>query len=176
MLLIIIIMPLVINIRISFNLKHQNGIISLYIYKIKLLLVIFRLKDNNIIVNKKNKTSESEVELSEKQKRFVEQFIKQIKDKVNIKRLISYTRIGTFDALETSIYNGLINSMFAMLFGYIKNKKPYAKIDVISYPAYNRQLFLITFYVKICISIFDILYSLFIACSIEKRRSKYERF
>ena len=174
-LLLILITPLIVNIRLSFNLKSYTGIISIYMFKIKILLVIFRLKDHNIIVHKKSKKSESEFELSDEQKQFIEQFVVQIKDKVNIKTLVSFTRIGTHDALETSLYNGLINSLFAMLFGYIKNQKPYAKIDVVSYPAFNKELFLITFYGKISISFFDILYSLFMAFAVEKRREKYER-
>lgn len=173
-LLLVFTIPLIINIRLSFNLKNYTGIVSIYLFKIKIILVIFRLKDHNVIVHKKSKKSESEFELSDKQKRFFEQFIFQIKDKVNIKTLVSFTRIGTQDALVTSIYNGLINSLFAMIFGYVKNLKPYAKIDVVSYPAFNRELFLITLCGKISISFFDILYSFFMASMIEKRREKYE--
>lgn len=173
-LLLVFTIPLIINIRLSFNLKNYTGIVSIYLFKIKIILVIFRLKGHNVIVHKKSKKSESEFELSDKQKRFFEQFIFQIKDKVNIKTLVSFTRIGTQDALVTSIYNGLINSLFAMIFGYVKNLKPYAKIDVVSYPAFNRELFLITLCGKISISFFDILYSFFMASMIEKRREKYE--
>lgn len=170
-----LIIPLSINIRVAFNLRTYTGIVSLYLFKFRIVLMMFRLKDSNIIIQKKNKNTESEIQLSEAQKRFVKQFVIEIKDKLNIKNLSSYTRIGTFDALETSVYNGLLNAVFAIIFGYIKNQKRYAKIDILSYPAYNRSLFLITVSSKLSISFFDIIYAFFIASVITKRSEQYER-
>lgn len=173
-LLIVIIIPLSLNIKLAINLKTYTGIISIHLFKIRLLLIIFRFKDNNIIIKKKNKEKELEFELSDKQKRFAEQFFTQIKDKINVRVLQSFTRIGTYDALETSLYNSTINAIFATAFGYIKNSKPYAKIDVLSFPAYNRKLFLITLYSNVSITIFDLLYSLVMSVTITKRSEKYE--
>ena len=173
-LIILVTFPISLNIRASFNLKNKTGIVSLYVFNIRLTLLMFRLKDNNIVIKKNKKEEIVEFELSEKQNRFVKQFSVQIQNKVNVKNLISYTRIGTKDALETSIYNGIINSVFACVFGYIKNLKPYAKIDVLSYPAYNKDLFIVTLYGKISISLFDFIYSLLMSLIIIKRSEKYE--
>lgn len=173
-LIVFITFPISLNIRASFNLKNKKGIVSLYVFNIRLTVIEFRLQDNNIFIKKNKKEEIVEFELSEKQKRFAKQFSVQIQNKVNVKNLVSFTRIGTKDALETSMYNGIINSVFACVFGYIKNLKPYAKIDVLSYPAFNKNLFIITLYGKISISFFDFIYSLLMSFIIIKRSEKYE--
>ena len=171
---VIFVLPLLISVKLSVNLHNKIGVVSVHLFRFRLVLMLFRYENNKIIIKTKKKKKEMEMELTDKQKRFAEQFIVQMKNKINVRSIMAYTRIGTNDAFANSLISGFFNSVFASVLGYVKNNKKNAKIDVISYPAYNQELFVVCVCGKISFSIFDLLYSLIMSFTIIKRSEKYE--
>lgn len=173
--ILLIILPFYFKVKVCLNMQKQNGAISIHLFKIRLLLIRFKLQNQNIVIRKKKRKQEMEFQLSEKQVRFLQQFMVQIKDKIRIKYLHSFSKIGVSDALQTALINGAINSLISVAFAYIKNNKPHVSIYVCSFPAFNRNVFVITAESKLSITILDIIYAVIMSLIIIKRSEVYER-
>lgn len=173
--LLLIVMPITTKLHASFDVLHNIGTVSLYVFFVKIFAYKVRLKNKKIVLYTKKNNKEVETEVSSKQMRFLEQMNAQLKQKFIVKQLAAYSKIGTGDAMQSAVLTGLFRSAACSFFAYIKNKKKSAKFKVISEPAYNGTFAMFSLYGKLSITLMDILYSLIMAAIIIKRSEKYER-
>lgn len=173
--LVLLIIPIVIKIYASYNLLDNLGVISIYIFFIKIVAYKVRYQDKQIIVFSQKNAKDIPIQISEKKLRFIEQLSSQLKDKIIIRNIMFISRIGVNDACNTALLTGLVSSVVGTIIGLIKNKKHSAKFELINLPEYNGKVFTISTTIKCHITIFDILYALFISLLIVQRSEKYER-
>lgn len=173
--LILLIMPIFAKVHISYDLLHNLGAVSLYIFCIKILAYKVKFKGKNIILIKENKKKEIETKISDKQMRFFTQLSVQLKEKVVIRKLSVFSRVGVGDAFNSVMLMGTISVFINTILSMIKTNKPSARISYIPETAYNQNYFTVTLYCSFMITIFDIIYAIFMSLTIKKRSEKYER-
>lgn len=168
-LFLLLILPFIFEIRISYNFYKNFGTFSLKLWFIKLKVITFKIKGKKLIVRTKNNTKQIEISLVGPEIKLLEQFSVQIKDKIKVKKLEFHSRIGTGDAFHSAMLSSLISVLISMLWGYIKNEKDTALIDVVNHTEYKEKVFQISLLGRVSISIFDTLYSFIMASIIVKK-------
>lgn len=168
--IIILVLPLLVKIKLSIDAKSLTGIMVLYLWNIKIRIIRVYVKDNKIFMYSKKK-KEIKFSFSSKSVMFMQQFISNLKDKIQPRQICVYSKIGTSDAKNTAVINGNMLILLKTLFCYIKNKKPMCSIDYKIYPSFNNDCFLVCVYSSFVISIFDVLFSFI--CSVFSLRRYY---
>ena len=174
--LILLIIPFFCKVHLSYDILNNLGVLSVYVFFIKIIVLKIKLKGKDIILISEKNKKQIETKISKKQMRFLEQLNAQLKQKIIVRKISAYSRIGTGDAMSSALISGLFTSVVSSLFAYIKNTKKSAKLMVKTEPDYNGNSLIFSFYLSFMITIFDIIYSLIMALTIIKRSEKYERF
>ena len=173
--LILFIIPIFAKAYISFDILKNLGTVLMYILFFKIISYKIRFQKGQIVVYTSKDKQEVELKVSDKQLRFIKQMSVQLKEKIILKNVIMYSRIGAGDASNTALATGLFNALVSCFMGYVKNTKKTAKMQIINNPNYNG--YDLTISAKVCcfITIFDVLYALIMSFVIIKRSEKYER-
>lgn len=173
--LVLIIIPIFAKAHLSYDLIANLGTISFYIFFIKIFAYKIRFKNKNIIIITQKDKKEIETQLSDKQMRFLEQLTSQLKQKIVVRKIYTFARIGTGNAYSSAVITGLFNVIASSVLAKIKNIKKSARIGVFAEPSYNENHLIFSVYGSFMITIFDIIYSLIMSLAIIKRSEKYER-
>lgn len=173
-LILLIVIPITFKGKISYSVLDNLGSLGVYVFGIKVFHFLFLIKDNSIIIKTKKHKKEIEMEISNEQIRFVEQLLIQLKQKIYLKNILIDSKIGLGDAFNSAILSATLLNIFLSAFAFIKNSKKYAKIEVNNFTAFNEKVIQISGIIQFSISIFDILYCLFMSLVITRRSDKYE--
>ena len=172
--LVVILVPIAIKIHVTYDILNNLGTFSLYIFFIKIFCYKVKIKNKTIIlVSSKNK-KEIETELSKVQLRFLEQLNVQLKQKLIVKKIAVFSRIGVKDAKNSALLCGFFEAIVCSILAYVKNTKKSAKMLVDCQPDYNGLTLCVGVYGSFAITITDIVYSLIMSAIISKRSEKYE--
>ena len=161
--------------HISYDVLSNLGTISFHLFFIKIFAFKVKFKGKNIVLISHKNQKEIETAVSQGQIRFLKQLIIELRQKVIVRKMNAYSRIGFNDAYLSAVCTGLFNSIAGGLFAFIKNAKRSAKLNIVSEPHYNGSVFTISFYFSISITLVDIIYSILMALALIKRSEKYER-
>ena len=160
---IVFIFPLAIRLKLAADLNHNQVIVSVFLWKIKVITIKLYIRDNKIYLLTKKKKKEIEITLSIKQIYFVEQLGENLKDKVRPKKIVFWGKIGRDDAKNTAVTCGTIIIPVKSIFSYVKNYKPTCSMQANVQPSYEQNVFMLCVYLNFSITLFDLLFSLIIS-------------
>lgn len=169
--LTMIIFPLYFRLYFTFDPYKKSGLVVIKLWFIKLEYFTFQLKHSGIIIRTKKERKQIEYQFTDPKIKFYEDFTMKLRQKTMIKQLNIYSKIGTDDAFEAAILSGFFNIFYKVLTTYIKNFKPSSKIFLSSHTLFNEKVFVVSFYSKISISIFDVIVSFFSALFNNKKKA-----
>lgn len=175
-LFIILLLPFIFEVRISYNVYKNYGTLALKLWFIKIVLITFKIKGKTIVIRTKKDAKQIEISLIGPEIKLLEQFSVQIKDKIKVKKLEFHSHIGTGDAFQSAMLSAGISIAISMFLGYIKNFKDTAQIDIVNHTNYKEKVFQISLLGRISISIFDTLYSFIMASIIVKKSDSKKGF
>lgn len=173
--LIVSILPIFSKGYVTFDFLNNCGVISLYVFCFKVLTYKIKFEKFKLVVYTSRNEKDIQIQVSQKQMRFLKQMSVQLKQKVILKNVTFYSRIGLNDSYHTAIVTGIISSFVSAIMGYIKNIKKSAVMEMINNPNYNGKNFIIVCKFRFFITLFDVLYALIMSFIIVKRSEKYER-
>ncbi len=159
----VLIFPIFIEVRVSFNPLFNRGVVALFLFRFKVLYFIFSFHGKYIELQNEKETKRQELEFSSPQFAVMEEFTKQIKDKLRLKKLLLFYNIGTGDAFSSAVLCGVINQIVTGIFLRLKDKKPTASCCIYDTVSYNKTMCEIAGRVEISISLFDLAYSFLLA-------------
>lgn len=157
--ILIIVFPIMLEVRVSYNPFENRGAFAIFFYKFKLLYYRFELHSKYITLKNDTETKKVDIEINSPQFELIEEFVKQAADKIRLKHILVYYNIGIGDAFRTAMLCGFINQIFGFLFLYLKSKKPTASLCIYDTISYNNIVFELAARGKISISLFDLVYS-----------------
>ena len=170
--ILILVSPLFLKLNVAFNVLNQTGSLSIMINKFRVLYYKIIIKDKKIILENDKGVEVQEFGEDDPELLFVEELIKQLKDKIKLKDLLVFYNIGLLDAFTSAMVAGYINLILTIIFCGIKSEKPTANLNIYDTVSYNREIAEVMVLLKISISIFDILYSMLLALILSKKRAK----
>lgn len=155
----LLVFPMIIEVRVSYNLIDNKGAVALFIFKKQLFYYIISFHGSYIRLENKKQTKIQNLKFSDPKFAIVEKFGKQIKDKIKLKKVYAFYNIGIGDAFESAMLCGLINQILMHFFLYLKNQKPTASLCVYDTISYNIEMFEVACRAQISVSFFDVVYS-----------------
>ncbi len=161
--IIICVFPLSIRVKLASDLNKKQAIMSIFLWKIKIIILKIYVKDKKLYLLTKRKKKEIEIKLSIKEIYFVESIGENLKDKTTLRKVNFYGKVGLIDAKNTAVTTGSILIVLKSLFAYLKNYKPTCSMSATIQPCYEDSVFVLCAYVSFTITIFDLLFSLIIS-------------
>ena len=162
--IIIFLAPLFLEVKVTLDVKTFSGVLSVFLFKIKVHHLIYRFEKNKLIVQGENEDDQGqEFDMSSREVVFYEQLVKEIFDKTRLKYLFVFYNIGLNDAYLSAMVAGAINTSLLIFFTALKNSKPTASFGVYDTVSYNRELCEFAVKTKVSVTLFDMIYSLLYA-------------
>lgn len=161
--LLIIIFPLFFKIYFTYNPKTNLGMVVVRFWFIKIVFFSFQIKHTGIIIRTKKERKQVEYAFGDPKLKFYETFMNQIKQKLYVRYLDIYSKIGTGDAAQSAMLSSTFLLLYKMLAAYVKNLKPKTVVDINAHTAFNEDVFIFSLYGEITISILKIVESFFVA-------------
>lgn len=168
--ILFLVLPIFVEVRTSFNPLFNRGVIAIFVFKKQILYYIFSFHGKFIELQNETETQMQELKFDSPEFAVMEEFGRQIKEKIKLKKVYVFYNIGTGDAFGSAIFCGLINQFLTQAFLFLKSKKPTASFCVYDTVSYNRQVCEIAGVVQISISIFDVAYSYLHSTILTKKR------
>lgn len=172
--IILLVVPIPCTINIGINSVTKRATVNIRILKFRIALILFEVKGNDILLKTESHKEEVELKVSPNEVRFIEQFMVQIKQKLDVKKISFYSNVGIGDSFLTAMLNGFINLLVINIFSFIQSAKPHSTFILENNQDYNNKNLTITMIANISSSVIDIIYSFIMSLVIIKRREKYE--
>ena len=157
--LFLLVVPVFVEVRVSYNPIFNRGVIALFIFRKRIVYYVVTIRKNGIELQNETETKFQKLEFSSPQFAVMEEFGKQLKDKIKLKKCNVFYNIGTGDAFSSALVCGFLNQILLQIFLIIKSHKPTASLCVYDTVTYNKQMCEIAVVTQISISFFDIAYS-----------------
>lgn len=154
--LIILVIPQFFKIYFSYNPLTNFGVVVIKFWFIKIVFFSFEFKHTGIILRTKKSRKQMEYQFSDPKLQSYEYFMNRVKDAMYVHKLDLFSNVGTGDAHSTAMLSGVVNIIFKLIYASVTNKKPRSNIDINSNTDFKNEVFLISVYSKLSISILAI--------------------
>lgn len=168
--ILILIFPVFAEIKLSYNPIYNKGVVALFVFKKQIFYYIFSFHGKFIELQNEGETKMQKLEFESEQFAVMEEFWRQIKDKIRLKTFYVYYNIGTGDAFSSAVLCGILNDICLQIFLFLKNHKPTASCCVYDTVSYNLQIFEVALVSSASISFFDVVYSFIYSVIISRRK------
>ena len=168
--LLLLVFPIFFEVRVSYNPIFNRGVIALFIFKKRIFYYIITLHKNGIEMQNETETKFQKLEFQSQQFAVMEEFGKQLKDKIKLKKCNVFYNIGTGDGFSSALVCGVLNQFLMHAFLIIKSHKPTASLCVYDTITYNKQMCELAVVAQISISFFDVVYSYIYSVIISKKK------
>lgn len=158
--LIILIIPIKMKVKVSFNVLEKSGGLGIFLFGIKIQDLIFWIRKNKILSMKNSKAHSKEIEFDSESMLFVQCFASQLKNKTRLSNLLLVYNLGIGDAFYTSMLAGYLNEFLVTMFAIIKSYRPTARLGMMNNISYNQHVCTLALNMELSISLFDVVYSL----------------
>ncbi len=170
--ILLLVFPIFAEVRVSFNPLFNRGVVALFLFRFKVLYFIFSFHGKYIELQNEKETKRQELEFSSQQFALVEEFSRQIKDKLRLKKIYVFYNIGTGDAFSSALLCGFLNLALTQVFLTLKSHKPTASFCVYDTVSYNKTQCEVAGRAAASISFFDVAYSFILSVILTRRRAR----
>jgi len=154
-------MPIVVSLRLEFNMLALKGILKVRIFKFKIIDISVRVKHGNIYFTTKKHTIKLKITKQNFPVLFLFESSKLIFFRTNMQSLGASNEIGYLNsAFTNAILVATVDLITKSFFAKIKNHKKSTHIFVETTAQYQKDIFKSILSTKFCISLFDLIYSL----------------
>ena len=170
--IILLVMPIFLEVRLSFNLLDKSGVFCVYLFRKKMQYFKFEIDGREIKLKDEEETKEKQIDFDSPELALYEEFSTQIKDKTRLRFIEVFYNIGLNDAFLTSMVCGVINIAVLIFFTSLKNKKPTASLQLYNTSSFNKKVANLATVINLSISLFDVVYSFIISVILSKKKMK----
>lgn len=170
--IILLVMPIFLEVRLSFNLLDKSGVFCIYLFRKKLQYFKFEIEGREIKLKDEEETKEKQIDFDSPEIALYEEFSTQIKDKTRLRFIEVFYNVGLNDAFLTSMVCGVINIAALIFFTSLKNKKPTASLQLYNTSSFNKKVANLATVINLSISLFDVVYSFIISVILSKKKMK----
>lgn len=170
--ILLLLVPIFLEVRVSFNALDNSGAFCIYLSKIKLKYFLFEFVGKTLRLKDEKQITEKDIDFSSPEIALLEEFSKQLKQKARLKFLEVYYHIGLDDAFVTSMLCGVINVSALIFFTSLKNARPTASLSIYDNVSYNKKVVELAANLSVSLSLFDVVYSFLNSLILSKKKAK----
>lgn len=161
--IIILITPLGFRGKCVYSLKSNRGAISIKLWGIRIIFLKVKVKGNQILLVKNHKRSKNEIAVGKPQLRFLKFFNDEIKDKIKLRSIDGYMRVGLDNPFYSAMLSSGVSDVVLAFFSRLKTERPSASYHLTTHTSFTESNFVFGFNIRLSISILDVIYSILIA-------------
>lgn len=174
--IILLIFPLTINIKISYDPYKNKGVFGFHLFNIKIIFASFKFKGLGIeIKTRAKKPQEVDFQASRKDIIYAKRLISQFRDKLRVKLMILTCKIGDTDAFKSAMLSGAINTLANSFFAFVKNFKQTSSLQVKTKTEFNKKIIKLKINFSFSICILNLIYCFLFAFINTRRTLKNEQ-
>ncbi len=160
LLLLILLFPIKLKGKLIYNLFKNEGIISIYFYKLKLFVSHFKLLPHKILIYGKKKKDISFYFFNQNnQGSIIDIFLMQLIKQIKLNNFRTYANFGLFEnAFASSIGSGTLNIMSGVANSYLVNKLDSECITSQIFADYTKTKFIMCFTSSIQLNLLIVIY------------------
>ncbi|MBP3431391.1 MAG: hypothetical protein J6K39_00850 [Clostridia bacterium] len=170
--ILLLVFPVEAEVRVSYNPLFNRGVLAVFVFGKKILYYIVSFYGSYVELENEKETKRQELEFSSQKFAVMEEFGRQIKDKIRLKKLYVFYNIGTGDAFLSAMLCGFLNNILLQVFLWVKSHKPTASLCVYDTVSYNTATCEIAGRLAASISFFDVAYSFVHSVILTKRKKQ----
>ena len=159
----ILIIPQVFKFYVAYNPLENKGLLILKLWFINILYFSFQIRPSGIIVRTRKKRKQIEYAFNDPTIKFYKDFSRQIQQKLKLKYVDLYSKIGTGDASQSAILGGMCNALYNAIGAKIKNKKKSCTVIINSHTEFKERVFDVSVFSNLSIALFDFIYCFIMA-------------
>lgn len=160
---VVLIFPIILEIRVSYNPIFNRGVVSLYFFKINFTYFFVSVCNGGLMIENEKTKKKIDIKFSDQKFEVVEELWRQMIDKVKLKKLLMFYSIGFGNAFDNAMLCGAINQIIIQIFLFVKSKKPTANLGLFDNVSYNTSTFEIAVRAQISLTFCDLVYSFLLA-------------
>ena len=169
--IIIILVPISVRAKVFYSVKSNKGAFKISLWKIKIKLAKIKIKGKKIYLQYQRKKESKEIEMTDKQIRFLKFFTEEVKNKIKIKYINAFSKIGLNSPNYSAIFSTIITSIILSFFAKLKTERNSAKLTLKNKTSFTENNLIIAINSNFSLSILDIIYS-FIVSILKSKRDK----
>ena len=160
---VIFVFPLTFEFKVNFDVFENRGSLSVRLWPLKFKVSKIKRKGKNFILIQKKKNQEIEVKLGEKQLRFLAFFKNEVGNKLKLRKINVYSKIGTTNPLFSSILSALISNSILVFLTRIKSLQPSSSFLHLNKTVYNDNKLAFAISSRVAISCYDLFFSFLVS-------------
>ena len=177
MLITILFLPIKLRCKINYDVFNNKGFLSLFLYKIKIIVVRWNVKKNCIIFKTDKKELKINVFDTKGKAAFSEIFMRQIIKKININNLRIMYHFGfNKDMLVISVGGALLNILTRNIVKVVSIKTKLKDYDLNLFVSEKKTIFLLVFTSVIKINLFLIILCFIKAIGIKIKKGLVKKY
>ena len=160
---VILVFPLTFDAKLSFDVLENRGSLSIRLWPLK--FKVSRIKRNgfNILLISKKKNNEIKIKLGEKQLRFLIFFKNEVGNKLKVRKLNAYSKIGTTNPFTSAILSSTISNGILIGLTRLKLWQPSASFSLKNKTVFDDNKLAFAISLRVAISCYDLLYSFLVS-------------
>lgn len=160
---VIFVFPLTFEIKVSFDFLENRGSLSIRLWPFKFKVSRIKRKGKNILLIQKKKNQEINVKFGEKQLRFLAFFKNEVGNKLKLRKINVYSKVGTTNPFASSIFSSIVANGFLIFLTRIKTLQPSSSFLFRNKTVYNDNKLAFAVSSRVAISCFDLLFSFLVS-------------
>ena len=162
--ILLLFMPIKLRCKIDYDVFRNDGLLSLFLFKIKLLLAKLKFKNFTILLKDKKKTTTIYLFNGQEQSKFGDIFLENLLQNIKVDNSRFISKFGIMrDCLLSSIICGIMINISSVFGCLIAQKKENVKLSVYCMPDYLHNTFVMCFTSSITFNLFVLLKCLIIS-------------
>ncbi len=160
--IVFLIFPFTFTLKFAYDVKNNCGAISLGLF-FNFFVAKLKRKGTEILLITQKKNSNVNLEVGEKQLKFVKHFKEEIQNKVKIRKVNIYSKLGAQNPFVASIFSSSFTIAVSILLSRLKNKQPTGSFVYRPTTSFSSDFFAAAATAKVAVSLFDVLFSFLMA-------------
>ncbi len=164
------------NIGLSYDLNLNDGDFFVKLWGMNLVRGGLKRRGRKIYLIRDKNNKKLEIEINEEKLKFLKTLFIEIKNKIKIREIRVNSETGIVNPFYTAYFSSIFSSIILGIFASLKNSQPTASFELKNETNFYDNIFNLKSYYKLSISIFDVIYSIFVALLTTKKRRLLKNF
>lgn len=173
--ILIVVFPLTIDGKFSYDFLENHGAISVHLWFIKIFVAKIKREKTRIVLITQKGNKDVKIEFGEKQLRFLIFFQREVGNKIKVRKLNVYSVVGAGEPFKSSLVSAAFSNAVQIFLARLKTKQQTGSFCLKNKTEFFESKFSVGISMWITLSIFDVIFSGLVSILRNKNDSKVDR-
>lgn len=171
--IVLLVFPFTFTLKFAYDVKNNCGAISLGLF-FNFFVAKLKRKGTEILLITQKRNTNVNLEVGEKQLKFVKHFKEEIQNKVKIRKVNVYSKLGSENPFVASMFSSTFSIAVSIFLSRLKIKQPTGSFVYRPTTIFSEGFCAAAVTAKVAVSLFDVLFSFIMAVLKTRKDRKQE--